>query len=116
MTDSILDSIKVTLNLDPENTDFDQQILLFVNGVFSDLTQLGIGPDSGFNVPDASVIWQDFMEDDPRLNSVKTYVYLRVRVLFDPPSTSFVLDAMNQQIQELAWRINVRREEEMYQS
>lgn len=110
MSDSILTSTKKVLGLDEAYTAFDPDILLHINSVFSTLCQLGIGPAGGFAIGDATANWVDFLGTDPRLNSVKTYTYLRVRLLFDPPTTSFVQDSMKRQIDELEWRLNVHRE------
>jgi hypothetical protein len=106
---SILTSVKKILGLAESDTSFDVDVLLHINSVFSILDQIGIGPDGGFAIEDAAPTWDDFITDK-RLNSVKTYVYLRVRQLFDPPNTSFVIDSMNKQIAELEWRLNVVRE------
>lgn len=111
MTDSILDSVKKNLGIEADYTVFDSDILMHINSVFSTLNQLGIGPLGGFMIEDSAANWVDFLDDDPRLNSVKTYMYLRVRVLFDPPATSFHLTALHQQIMELEWRINAMRED-----
>src|SRR5690348_398765 len=83
---------------------------MHINTAFSMLNQLGVGPEAGFAIEDAVPTWDTFLGDDLRLNAVKTYVYLRVRLLFDPPSTSFVIEAINKQITELEWRLNVQRE------
>lgn len=107
---SILTSTKKVLGIDVAYTAFDPDILMHINSVFSTLYQLGLGPDNGFAIDDDSAVWSDFFGDDPRLNSIKTYVYLRVRLLFDPPGTSFLVDAMNRQIKEMEWRLNVERE------
>jgi hypothetical protein len=109
MTDSILLSTKKTLGLAEDYTAFDQDIIMHINTVFTFLTQLGVGPIEGFMIEDASDVWDDFSTDF-RLNSIKSYVYLRVRLLFDPPATSFLLAAVQEQIKELEWRINVFRE------
>lgn len=111
MNQSILSSIKKVLNLPADYTAFDEDVLLHINSVFSTLNQLGIGPEDGYMIEDATPTWDAFLGGDNRINSVKSYVFLRVRMLFDPPTTSFLLDAMNKQIQELEWRLNVRREE-----
>lgn len=108
--DSILDSTKKILGIDKDDTAFDVDILMHINSVFSTLSQLGIGPVTGFAIEDASTTWDEFLSGDLHLNSVKTYIYLRVRLLFDPPTTSFTIDAMKQQLQELEWRLNVQRE------
>lgn len=110
MTDSILDSTKKVLNLAADFTPFDQDVILHINSVFSTLTQLGIGPDAGFRIEDNTALWSDFLGGDLRLNNVKSYMYLRVRILFDPPTIGYLVDAMQEQIRELGWRINVQRE------
>jgi hypothetical protein len=109
---SILSSVKKNLGLAEEYTIFDPDITLYINGCFSTLNQLGIGPDDGFAIEDKSATWDDFLGTEKRLNSVLTYVSLRVRLLFDPPTQSFVRDAIEKQISELEWRINVFRENE----
>ena len=110
MTDSILESTKKVLGIDEAYTVYDPDITMFINATFSTLHQLGIGPVAGFAILDAAETWDDFIGTDLRLNSVRTYVFLRVRLLFDPPATSFAIGAMKEQIQELEWRLNVVRE------
>lgn len=84
---------------------------MYINSAFSTLTQLGIGPTEGYMIENATPTWDAFLNDDPRLNSVKSYIGLRVRVLFDNATlTSFLLEAMDKQIKELEWRLNVVRE------
>lgn len=111
MADSILTSTKKVLGLDESYTAFDADVIMHINSVFSTLNQLGIGPPNGYAIADASATWDAFLGSDLRLNSVKTYVYLRVRLLFDPPTTSYLLQSMQEQIKELEWRLNVYREE-----
>ena len=111
MSDSILTSTKKTLNLSEDYEAFDQDVILHINSVFSTLNQLGVGPDEGFMIEDSSATWDAFIDGDPRLNWVKTYVYLRVRMLFDPPTTGYHVEAMKEQIKELEWRLNVQRED-----
>lgn len=111
MPESILKSIKKTLNLASDYEAFDPDVVMHINSVFSDLYQLGVGPALGFMIEDEGKTWDEFLGNDLRLNNIKTYVYLRVRLLFDPPSTGFHTKAMQDQIQELAWRINVQRED-----
>lgn len=110
MSDSILDSIKKVLLIDADYDAFDMDIIMHINGVFSTLNQLGLGPDEGFMIEDSSAVWGDFLNDDFNLNSVKTYMFLKVRILFDPPTTSFLLAAQQEQIKEHEWRLNVVRE------
>ena len=108
--DSILDSTKKILGLDPEYDVFDVDIITHINTAFFTLNQLGVGPAEGFMILDNTSTWALFSEGQVNLNAVKTYVYLRVRLLFDPPQTSFAISAMEKQIQELEWRLNVHRE------
>lgn len=111
MSDSILNSTKKVLNLADDYEAFDQDVIMHINSVFSTLNQLGVGPVEGFMIEDADQEWTAFLAGDPRLNHVKTYVYLRVRMLFDPPTTGYHKDAMVDQIKELEWRLNVQRED-----
>lgn len=110
MSDSILNSTKRALDVPEEYTVFDQNIIMYINGVFSTLNQLGIGPVDGFEIEDDSSTWTNFLGTNVRYNSVKTYMYLRVRMLFDPPATSFLIDALNKQKDELEWRLCALRE------
>lgn len=111
MSDSILVSTKKVLNLPEDYDAFDQDVILHINSVFSTLNQLGVGPAEGFMIEDDAAIWATFLDGDPRLNHIKTYVYLRVRMLFDPPTTGYHVEAMKEQIKELEWRMNVQRED-----
>lgn len=112
MNDSILTSTKKALNLAEDYTAFDMDIILHINSVFSTLNQLGVGPSVGFMIEDKEATWSSFLGSDPRLNHVKSYVYLRVRLLFDPPNTGFTTTAIQKQIEEMEWRLNVQREDE----
>ena len=105
--DSILTSIKKLLGIVEEDTNFDVDIIMHINSAFSVLTQLGVGPAAGFSIEDNSVYWEDYVGDDPRLEMVKTYVYMKVRVIFDPPTSATVMQAINSRISELEWRLNV---------
>lgn len=112
MDKSILNNIKKILGIDASYTAFDHDIMIHINSVFSTLSQLGIGPAGGFMIEDNILTWDDYIPDgDPNLNAVKTYIYLRVRLLFDPPATSFAIAAMERQITEHEWRLNTYREE-----
>lgn len=114
MEESILISTKKILGLDAAYDAFDQDVMTHINTAFSTLYQLGVGPTTGFAIEDETKVWQDFISDDEMiLNACKTYVYLRVRILFDPPTTSFVLSALKEQLAEYEWRINVLREEKV---
>jgi len=110
--ESILDSTKKVLGIDPSYTAFDVDIIMHINSTFGKLHQLGIGPVQGFMIMDKTPVWEDFLgADSVTLNGVKSFVYLSVRLLFDPPPTSFGIAAFERQIDELAWRLNARREE-----
>lgn len=113
MDDSILTSVKKTLGLAESYDVFDLDVIMHINTVFSTLNQLGIGPSGGFQIMDAVPTWDTFLRGNPNLNSVKSYIFLRVRLLFDPPATSFAIAAMQDQIRELEWRLNLTHE---YQS
>lgn len=105
MNDSILNSVKLQLGILPEYTVFDQQLILAINTAFSILHQLGVGPKDGYAIEDESNRWDEVVTKQS-LNMVKSYVFLKVKLLFDPPATSFVLDAYNKQLSEMEWRIN----------
>jgi len=111
MAGSILNDTKKILGFEQDDTGFDLDILTHINSAFDTLEQLGIGPAGGFSIEDATPTWDDFIASDPRYNSIKTYVYLKVRLLFDPPTTSFHLQAMQDQIRQYEWRLNVKRED-----
>ena len=111
MEQSILTSTKKILGLAEDYTAFDLDVITHINTAFSILTQLGIGPPQGFAIQDASTEWNEYLADDLRLNTVRTYMFLKVRQLFDPPATSYLISAVDNQIRELEWRMNVYREE-----
>lgn len=110
MTDSILTSVKKPLGLSEDYTIFDPDIILHINTAFNTLADIGIGPSDGFMIEDKNKVWADFIGTDMRLNSVKTYVYLRVRLLFDPPTTGYLKDAMEKQLDEILTRLSYYRE------
>lgn len=109
-TDSILVSIKKLLGITEDYTAFDTDLIIHINSVFLTLSQLGVGPDEGFAITSEKNLWSEYMESSTLLNAIKTYVYLKVRLLFDPPSSSSVADSMKNMISELEWRINVEGE------
>ena len=104
--ESILTSIKKLLGIAEEYTQFDTDIIIHINTVFMTLQQLGVGPDEGFSIIDSEAVWTDFMENSILLNSVKTYIYLKVKLLFDPPLSSSTIECFNKVIAELEWRMN----------
>ena len=105
--DSILASIKKLLGVPEEYTQFDADIIMHINSVFLNLNQLGVGPEAGFAIENDSAEWSDFISDNVQLNAVKTYMYLKVKLLFDPPLSASVIESMNRTIAELEWRLNV---------
>jgi hypothetical protein len=111
---SILNSTKKILGLAEDDTSFDLDILLHINSVLAILTQVGIGPEEGFTIEDSTPTWEAFFGTDKQLSLVKTYVYLKVRLVFDPPTTSFAIESFNEQVKELEWRLNVHREGESW--
>jgi hypothetical protein len=110
MSESILTSTKKTLGLSEDYTAFDADIIMHINSVFTILNDLGIGPDTGYMIEDAEDTWDMYLGTDLNLNLIRTYMYLRVRLLFDPPATSFHIKAIENELQELEWRISMRRE------
>lgn len=105
--DSILTSIKKLLMLDESYEHFDKDIIMHINSVLATLTQLGVGPPEGFSISDKSATWSDFIGDAKNLEAVRSYVYLKVRLLFDPPTSSALIDSINRQASEYEWRINI---------
>ena len=108
--ESILTSIKKLLGITDEYTHFDQDIIIHINSVFMVLNQLGVGPSEGFTIEDATACWSDFLADTTKHQAVKSYVYLKVKLLFDPPLSSAVIEATNRMINEYEWRLNVEAE------
>lgn len=106
--DSILTSIKKLLGITEEYKHFDNDLIMHINSVFMILTQLGVGPATGYSITNATETWSDFLGTDlSRLEMVKSYTYLKVKLLFDPPTSSAVIESINRQISEFEWRLNV---------
>ena len=105
--DSILTSVKKMLGIPEDYEQFDMDIIMHINSVFMILTQLGVGPEEGFTISNKSDKWSDFIGEGKLVELIKSYVYLKVRLIFDPPQSSSVIEAMNRQISEFEWRINV---------
>lgn len=104
--DSILTSIKKLLGISSDYTHFDDDLIIQINSAFSALTQLGVGPIEGFEITDATSTWSEFI-DDPRLNFAKTYVQIKVKLAFDPPTSAALIESYNRQLDELTWRLTV---------
>lgn len=110
MNDSILNSIKKLLGMTPEYKHFDNDIIIHINTVFMTLNQLGVGPTDGYIIEDDLAVWNDFIKDIKQLEAVKSYIYLKVKLLFDPPLNASVTKSYEQMINELEWRLNVQAE------
>ena len=110
MENSILTSTKKILGIDASYTVWDLDIITHINAAFSILSQLGVGPPNGFMIEDDVTTWDEFTSYGNTLSLSRTYVFLKVRLLFDPPTTSFLLGAMNDQMKEYEWRLSVLRE------
>lgn len=112
MAQSILTSIKKVIGVVESDTSFDLDIVMHINSVFSVLDDLGVGPVGGFMIEDSTATWDDFLPvADPRMNMVKSYMYLKVRLHFDMPTTSFAIQSMEKMATEYEWRLNAKREE-----
>ena len=107
MQDSILMTIRKLVCGNPYADHFDADLLIHINACFSILNQLGVGPENGFPLTDDTQSWSSYIADNYILNMVKTYVTLKVKKIFDPPLTSSVLEAMDKEISQLEWRLNV---------
>lgn len=116
MATSILTSVKKTLGIDEMYTAFDPDILLYINSVLANLNQIGVGEDAGFQIEDKVATWESFLGADPRLNNVKAYVSLKVRLLFDPPATSFAIAAFEAQAKEIEYRIYTTAEVTLWET
>ena len=108
--ENILDSIKKLLGIDESDLNFDQELIMHINSVFMVLNQLGIGPVGGFKISSNEEAWTDFVGTRLDLESVKSYIYLKVRLLFDPPQNSFLVGSIEKQIEEQEWRLQVQAE------
>lgn len=107
---SILDTIKKMLGIHKDDDTFDIDIIVGINSAFTTLRQLGVGPEAGFSIVDDTKLWTDFIPESERLDAVKTYIYLKVKLVFDPPLNASLLESFETTIKELEWRLNVAAE------
>ncbi len=110
MNDSIIVTIKKMLGLDDAYTAFDMDVIVSINAALMTLCQIGVGPKGGYEVVDYDQTWSDFLLNPVKLGAVKSYVYMQVKMAFDPPSNSFLMEAMKEQCKELLFRLNVQAE------
>ena len=110
--DSILTSIKKKLGIQEDYTHFDEDIIMDINSVFMILNQLGVGPATPFVIESKADCWEDFIEEG-KIEAVKSYMYQRVRLMFDPPASGFLVDSLNKQIQEFEFRMMVQAESDL---
>lgn len=108
--ESILTSIKQMLGIMEDDTSFDQDIIVHINSTFMTLQDIGVGPEDGYRIKDKSETWTDFLSGNKKAEDVKTYVYLKVRILFDPPANQSTLTAFKEAANEFEWRLNVRND------
>lgn len=114
--ESILDSTKQAIGLGADYDVFDPTLIMHINSVFFTLDQLGVGPTDGFAITGSNETWDAFLGGDVRLNAARSYLFLKVRLLFDPPANSFGIAAMEKQAQEYEWRLNVHVENKAWAS
>ena len=112
MNESILTSVKDQLSLMPEDESFDKEIIIFINAAFARLTQLGVGPVKGFYIQDDSTTWNDFVTDIGQESMAKNYIYLRVKMLFDPPTNSALTKHMEEQIAQYEYLLKIEAEDD----
>ena len=110
MNESILISIKKLLGLAASDTSFDTDVIIHINTALMVLNQLGVGPEEGFSIKSSEEVWSDFIDDDEYLDATKTYIYLKVKIVFDPPQHGPTEDALKESIREYEWRLNVKAE------
>ena len=112
MSESILENTKKVLSIDPSYTAFDVDIMMHINTVFNTLHQLGVGPVNGFQIVSNEAVWEDFIGNEILLNQVKSYIYIKVRMLFDPPQTAHAIRVLEEAAKEAEWRMNIMVETE----
>lgn len=108
MDDSILETIKKLLGIDKDYTVFDMDVIVAINSSFMILNQLGVGPEKAFSIKDASATWKDFFGNEEIFELAKSYIYLRSKLLFDPPTSGVLHEAVERQISEFEWRMHIQ--------
>lgn len=105
--ESILGTVKKILGLTGDYTYFDQDIIMHINSVFVTLNQIGVGPENCFSIKDDTTTWSEFTLGNHDIEAVKSYMGMKVRMMFDPPSNSILADSINKNIIELEWRLSI---------
>ena len=108
--ESILTSIKKLLGITEDDSSFDMDIIMLINAAFARLQQLGVGPSEGFSIEDDTATWGDFLGEDNMANMVRSFIWLKVKMAFDPPTSSFVMEAMKHEIAQDEWLLMVHAE------
>jgi hypothetical protein len=108
--DSILDTTKLQVKIDPEDDSYDVELIMHINSIFFILTQLGVGPKSGFSISGKEEQWSEFIGVD-QIAAVRTYMGLKTKLIFDPPATGPATEAMERQAGQMEWRLNLQMEE-----
>lgn len=106
MLDSILNTIKSMLNIEIDSTEFDSDLIVYINKAFAILTDIGAGPEQGFVITNANDVWSDYSDDIVLLSKVKTYIYSKTKLDFDPPLSTTAIDSLKASISELEWRLS----------
>lgn len=106
--ESILDSIKVLLNVQYYDEAFDKELIMHINSVLMICSQLGIGPAECFSITGSTETWDQFLNGRTDVEAVKNYIYMKIRLIFDPPTNSFTLDAMKRMVEEYEWRLTIQ--------
>lgn len=105
MTDSVLDTVKLSVGIDPSCTDFDEELIMCTNTIFVFLHQMGVGPDTVYSITSNQNKWNEFVYDVPERECVKSYVGYKARLMFDPPSNSILSNMLKELISELEFRL-----------
>ena len=113
--ETILNTIKKLLGIQQEYEYFDEDIMIHINTAFATLNQLGVGPAEGFYMDDKTALWDDYITSI-NMQMIKSYIYLKVRILFDPPTSSVLMDSMNRSIAEMEWRLFLEGDRKLEQS
>lgn len=105
--ESILTSIKKMLGYEEDDTGYDDELIMHINSVFMDLQQLGVGPSAGFEIEDDTALWEDYIADMKKFSGVKTYIFMRVKLIFDSATmSSALIDSYTKQCDRFEWRLN----------